>query len=266
MKEKEKPRPYNTLPRFLAEDYLDKKLTRSELILLLWLRSIADIFGVTTTSASTLRDDMFPGVEVNTVEKLLLSVKKKGYVDYPNHQGRRGSIRIQSDEWLIRGKGVLRITKLPNPSEVISVPQITGESGAEVNHKLNDENQKFLEQKNQLAQRFSIIPTDYAITSHHNEHEHENKKENDTSGSTFKGTLVSEFNPTNGEERRLKVVALEIGEECINPLLNELRKPRGMWVIEKAFQIYEQDKKDGKRISSPPAYLMGVIKKIRAKI
>lgn len=266
MKEKQKPRPYNTLPRFLAEDYLDKKLTRSELILLLWLRSIADIFGVTTTSSSTLRDDMFPGIEVNTVEKLLLSVKKKGYIDYPNHQGRRGSIRIQSDEWLIRGKGVLRITKPSNPSEVMSMPQSTGESEAEANHKLGDENQKFLEQKNQLTQRFSIIPTDHAITSHHNEHEYENKKENDTSGSTFKGTLVKDFNPTNGEERRLKVVALEIGEENINTLLNELRKPRGMWVIEKAFEVYNEDKKNGKRISSPAAYLMGVIKRIRAKI
>ncbi len=266
MSEKTKPRAYNTLPRFLAEDYLDKKLTRSELILLLWLRATADIFGVTVTSASTLRDDMFPDVEVNTVEKLLLSVKKKGYIAYPNHQGRRGSIRIQSDEWLIRGKGVLRIARPSSHNKVTGAVESTGDSDEEGAHKLSTQNQKLVEQKNKLLQGFSITPIDSEITSHHNEHDNENKKENDTSGATFKGTLVKDFNPTNGNESRLKAIALEVGEEYINALLNELRKPRGLWVIEKALGVYNQDKEDGKRISSPPAYLMGVIKRIRAKI
>ncbi len=258
-----KPRPYNTLPRFIAEDLLDKKLTRSEWILCVWLRNIADPYGVTTTSAAAIRDDMFPSVQVNTVEKLLLSLKRKGYIRYPNHRGRRGSVRIESDEWLIKGKGVKRLADSKETNEVPNEIQTPMQPDAEPSHNLIEQNHNFNDPKRALVTRFSMGSKYARLTSHHNEHEPDKDKENNTSAS-FKGTLAKDFDPRSEEERQCRDIAIRLGEEYINPILNILRT-NGFWAIERAWEVYENDRNNNKQISNPAAYFQGVIKKIITK-
>src|SRR3989338_5038377 len=172
-------KPYNIIPRYIAEDYLNKKLTRSELILCLWLRSIADIFGFTSTSVTALRDDMFPNVETNTVQKLLLSLRKKRYIHFRNHQGRRGTFRIESDEWLMKDKGFKSIAHHFTQNEVISKPLMTDEPMTKLGQNIEDENQKLDEQKRLLVKGFSVNKGYSVVTSHHNEHDTEQERKKD---------------------------------------------------------------------------------------
>lgn len=262
----EKPKSYTTTPRYIVEDYLDKKLTRSEFILCLWLRSTADINGYTTTSVTAIRDDMFPGVEVNTVQKLLLSLRKKKYVYFPNHQGRRGSIRIESDDWLMKTKGTKSIAHRFSQNNVTTDALSIPEPIAELEQTLGGQNQKLIEQKRELSSRFSGLDRFDQFTSHHNEHNNENEKGKNTVGSTFKGTLTKDFTPMNAEERRCKDIALALGDEYINSILNVLRKnKRGMWALEKAWEVYEENVSNGKQVSNPAGYYNGIVKKILLK-
>ena len=262
----EKPKSYTTTPRYIVENYFDKKLTRSEFILCLWLRSTADINGYTTTSVTAIRDDMFPGVEVNTVQKLLLSLRKKKYVYFPNHQGRRGSVRIESDDWLMKTKGTKSIAHHFTQNEVMSAITPTPEAMVEPQQKFGGQNQKFLEQKRQLSNRFSDLSRFDQITGYNNEHNNEKEKEKNTVGTAFRGTSAKDFNPANAEEQRCKEIALELGDEYINSILNVLRKnKRGMWALEKAWEVYEQDINNGKPIKNRPAYFNGIVKQILLK-
>ncbi len=258
----QKPRPYNTLPRFIAEDYLDKKLTRNEYILCVWLRSLADPYGVTTTSATALRDDMFPSVEVNTVEKILLSLRKKAYVAFPNHRGRRGSVRVQSDEWLIRGRGIKRIAINDPPIQGDAKSSMIEERHTEPSHNLEGQNQSFVEQKSRMTSRISVGSKYDRFTGHHNEHDNEQEQEKNMSAS-FKGTLTRDFIHRNNEEKRCKEIAIALGEDHMNWFLSILRTDRGFWFIEKAWEVYEEDQRNGKRIVDAPAYFQGVVKKMR---
>lgn len=262
----EKPKSYVTIPRYIAEDYLNKKLTRSEFILCIWLRSTADIYGFTTTSVTAIRDDMFPKVEVNTVQKLLLSLRKKKYIYFPNHQGRRGSIRIESDSWLMKTKGTKSIAHHFEQSDATSDGLTASESDTNLQQNLGGQNQKLIEQRNLLKERFSINKQLPQFTSHYNDHNNEKEIEKNTVGATFKGTLAKDFNPTNSDERRLKEIALELGDEYINSLLNVLRtNKRGLWAMEKALEVIQADIEKGKEISNRAAYFHGVVKQILLK-
>lgn len=96
---------FTTIPRHITTDFIEKKLQRNEWILLVWLRSLGDTYGFVNGNTTALRDDMFPSVKVNTVEKLLSSLRSKGYIRYENHQGQRGSFRIELDEWMMKKAG-----------------------------------------------------------------------------------------------------------------------------------------------------------------
>lgn len=260
----EKPKSYITVPRYILEDYLDKKLTRSEFILCVWIRCGADINGFTTTNVTSLRNDMFPDVKVNTVQKLLLSLRKKKYLHFPSHQGRRGSIRIESDTWLMKTKGTKSIAHHFNQNEIISDGIPVSESTAEPEQNLDGQNQKFIEQKEELTKGFSNFGESSRFRSHYNEYN--NKKEKNTVGATFKGTLTKDFNPTNSDEKRLKEIALELGDEYVNSLLNILRKnKRGLWAMEKALEVVQMHIEMGKPINNRPAYFHGIVKQILLK-
>lgn len=268
MKNESKTKSYSTLPRYITEDYLDKKLQRNEWILLVWLRSIADPYGVVNANTAALRDDMFPLVEVNTVVQLLRSLRSKKYIYYENHQGHRGSFRIKVDEWLLKDKGFRSIAHHFTQKQGEDEPQMSEPTdtkpGSEPTHTSEVPTHTLDEMKSRLVDRFSMNPERRGLTGTYNEHDTEQKKENhDTLGNYEGGTPVSAFVPRTYEEQRCAEIAKEVGERYINPLLDVLRKD-GIRIIERAWGLYKEDRQDGKHIRGKhAAYFYGIIKKLK---
>jgi hypothetical protein len=266
MTQQQKPKPYNTIPRYITEDFLDKKLTRNELILYLWLRAIADIKGFTKASIGDIRDDMFPKVDVNYVQKLLLSLRRKKYLYFENHQGRRGSFRIEFGDWLLKDKVIKSIEHRFDKSKVIGDASQEDHQEPVVDQELVVASQNLMEQKDQLIKRFSLNSDARQVRSYHNEHDNEHHIENHDTlvKNSFKGTLVRDFNPKldSYEENECKRIALEVGEKYIEPIINVLRKD-GFRRIEQAWGIFREHKAEGKRMDNPPAYFQGIINTLR---
>ena len=80
----------------------------------------------------------------------------------------------------------------------------------------------------------------------------------------FKGRLVRDFFPKSHEENRCKDIALELGEVYMDYLLKILRS-QGYPIIERAWGIYEEARKNGEKVLNPPAYFNGIIKKLSAQ-
>lgn len=267
MKNENRIIPFSTLPHYIRNNYLDKKLQRNEWILLVWLRSIADPYGIVNANTTALRDDMFPSVEVNTVVKLLRSLRSKKYIYYENHQGHRGSFRIKVDEWLLKDKGFRSIAHLFTQKQGEDEPQMSEpantEQSSEPSHTLEVPTHTLDETKSRLVEGFSMNPWRRELTSPYNEHDTEQKKENDDTLGNYEGrTPVSAFEPRTYEEQRCAEIAKEVGEHSINPLLGVLRKD-GLRIIERAWGLYREDKENGKHIDKPAAYFYGIIKKLK---
>ncbi len=195
---------YNTTPHYIAADYRSGKLKLNELVLLLWLRATGNPYGFVITSLDALRDDIFPELKKNTVNTILLGLRKKRYAFYELRQGRGGSFDIRLDHWLTPKNGYQTLDKFftsdgkDTEQEKEShgkepYPQV---NSSEDSQKSREQNQKLLEAKAGLINKFSGNASNRQIRSYQHEHETEHQIENhDTLGKSFKGTLVRDFQP-----------------------------------------------------------------------
>jgi len=268
---------YNAIPHYIRRNFRRGKISRNELLLLLWLRAIGNPYGVSTVSLDALRDDVFPKLKKNTVNTTLLSLREKQYVYFELRQGsRRGSFEIHLDDWKTP-KGYKTLdrffsdeerkvdkTNEDESSESESTSN-TQEKSPQVSQKSEEQNQKLMEAKRSLISKFSGGSETRQIRSYHNEHDTKTKIENyDNTSSTFKGTLkrVNDFQPNNHQEDECKRIALEIRDEYINPILSVLRTD-GFARIQQAWGIFREHRKEGKQMDDPAKYFQGIINILR---
>lgn len=264
----EEEKPYNQVPRYIASDFRAGRISRNALFIYLWLRTNADPYGVVTTSSENLRADLFPELKKNTVNKALIELRGKQYIYYELRQGKTGSFDVHFGDWrLPKGKGYKTLEKYfaNGQPEKKQHPQA---DPSEINQKLEGQNQKLIDAKRQLTQRFSPDSELQQFRSYQNENENEKEIENHGSTLPIKArTLVRDFQPKTREESLCKEIAKEVGDEYINPLLSVIRthEQRGAIALEKAVGIFREDIMSGKQIrSSRAAYFYGIVKKILA--
>lgn len=87
-------------PRTIIKNFHAGEINRNELMAISYIRMKADPYGKTYVSLKTLRDDIFSDIKHNTVNKILISLKCKGYIHYENHSGRRGTVTIRNAYWV----------------------------------------------------------------------------------------------------------------------------------------------------------------------
>src|SRR5690349_3192483 len=109
------------VPRYIAEDRKNGKLTPREWELYVWMRTQADPYGKYTASIPALRTDLALKSD-NYTNKLLLSLLSKNYIHFQGRQGRRGAFVVYfADFKTPEGK----ITTLEKQSE----PEVSPVSG-----------------------------------------------------------------------------------------------------------------------------------------
>jgi len=197
--------PFNTVPHYIASDYRGGELSINQLRLLLWLRLIGTPYGIATTSLVDLKNDVFPDLDlkINTINSMLLKLRQKQHVFFEPRQGKAGTFDIKLNHWMKPKKKYQTLDKFfPEPRQWISTEgEVTVEDSypqdnpPEASQKLEEQNQKLMEQKDQLVKKVSGDSDSRQIRSYHNEHDTEHQLENhDTLEKvSFKGTLVKDY-------------------------------------------------------------------------
>ncbi len=95
------------LDRKLKSDILSKKISKPELALLVWIRLNANPYGVATINLQSLKEDWFENsTNINSVNKLMLNLKRKEYLFYPHRSGKSGSFEVRLPGFILPKSGV----------------------------------------------------------------------------------------------------------------------------------------------------------------
>lgn len=103
--------PYFVIfPQFILDDLWTGKITASEYITYGYIRHQGDIKGVASISLDDIAENLFEGrLEINTINKILIKLKKKKYIYYEERRGKKGKYRIEFDYWILANKQVKRL-------------------------------------------------------------------------------------------------------------------------------------------------------------
>jgi hypothetical protein len=255
---KDELRPYTATPRFIAEDVRSGKMTSSEWRVYQWLRINANPYGISTTSISSIRDDIYPDVSINYINQLLLSLRSKKYLYYEDRQGHRGSFDVHFGDWRLPNGQIRQLSKSFGETGVRSEVASKDGSGSEPSAELASASQKLVEMKSGLAERLSADTPRSPVRSPHNDTDTENHNNDSLIKKSFEGgKTVREFEASTHAEARCQQIARELGEQYMNPILKILRV-RGLLFVESVWGIVQEDIRAGKPIRNKGAYFQQI--------
>lgn len=250
--------------RYIVEHLEQRKITYREYELYMWLRMHANMHGITSVDVRSILANLTHFKSIDYVTKIIRRLREKKYIYYADRKGYRGTFQVRFDFWL-GGKGVILRFDSTNGGKYVRTSSVGDvDVSSDVRPELSDNSPRSdvglqSESKRDISQ---YRPAFIRGGNNDTNKEKEIDKENTTFAS--KRVRVSDFVPTNGEEQRCKDLALQLNEKYIEPILKQLRSGK-MWQIEKAYEIYEENVRNGKQIGNPAAYVFGVAKKIDEK-
>lgn len=242
-------------PRQDLADLHDGKLTPNEYDLYVRTRHSANPYGIATVSLKGLVSDFFhrSGWTENYLNKLMLSLKSKGYIHYDKRSGRRGSFSVRFANFSTPKGG---ITTLSGSETPMVKGEGSGQPPAEAEDKpsLPSQSQKSVSIKEstaKLVKKFSLSQGRGTNTDNdtYKENNHRFYK---------KGTPVNTFRPQSHEEQRCQEIAVGVGEETMDFLLSVLRR-HGIRVLEETWDTFRLTKQA--HITNKPAYFNALLHK-----
>lgn len=258
------------LPRKIKDDYLEGKLTRNELDILLWIWLNTNPYnGYFTADYKGLEREFHGRISYDSIRKITSSLRKAQYIHFSNHKGRAGSFPVYPVGFLLTSHKIQTIQYLKERHSITSAsqPHTELEDQSENNrgglyHNLN-------EQKGGLIQKFSMDSRSAKITTTDTDNDNKNKKpridiasNSDTIENELRTTRsskkipVENFLPKSYEEERCWRIAQELGETDMRFILSCLSK-YGIRPIEEARGIVK-GARPGK-IKNPRKYFNKVI-------
>lgn len=250
--------------RYVVEHLEQRKITYREYELYIWLRMHANMYGITSVDIPSILCNLTHFKSTDYVTKIIRSLRSKKYIYYQDRKGHRGSFQIKFDYWIGKGGFIYRFDSLNCGKYVrtTTVGEVVGDSEPrpEVSKEIPRSD---IELQPENKADISTYRPDFLRGGNNNTNK-EKDIDKDIETSASKRVMVNNFVPSNGEERRCRDIALQLNEKYIEPILKQLRSGK-MWQIEKAYDIYEENVRNGKHISNPAAYVFGVAKKIEEK-
>lgn len=246
--------------RALAYDIEDALLTPDQLMLFVFIalkvnyrnreyrtsyREVSEILNVRRLSK-------------NYVNKIMLELKSLGYIEYPDHQGKKGRIIIKLTEKRVRFglksslpkmlESEQKTTYSPSPPAEVNTPQ-----------------QKWEDARKALKEGYSSPAQLSAGRSANNDNETKKEKDTfevinnpDSENYPLKERLIptETFRPNDLGEATCKRIASAIKEPSMNWILSQNRKV-GWQKIEAAYGLL----REAKNVRNPRRYLNGILKK-----
>ncbi len=263
------PQGFLRLDRKIKDDYLNRKLKRDEMLVLIWLLWEANPHnGKTKANSQSLTDDLFKGkYEKNYLNKIILALKRKKYLWFPNQQGRRGSFIVELDNYPLKDGGFTDISYRFNETFGRSASGGNVGKQAEIEAEVDRDWQKSERTENPFGKQF-FTPADILTSrSPNNDNNNENDNDNIVCKSnlkkSFKAIDVKSFSPKSGEELRCKEIAESLGEKDMSFILSSLRQ-YGIRRIERAWGIVNEIKqKHPDQIDDPRRYFNTLVRTLK---
>jgi hypothetical protein len=224
------------------------------------LRMKADIFGFTHTTYKKIRDDFFPDMEVNSVNKLFESVRKQNCIQYPDHRGSPRPFKIINYEFKLPDGTVRHLPPLPDEA-----PTRTGYKGETQTQSELVQSNNPIYQNSQMGE--SSINTRTSSGSN-NPSARSPYKDNDKRNDTNEYLSKDKYPPEGGNEQIIKAIASEMGENNVNTFIS-LGKQYGLVLMKEALKKtrrrIKRAKKIGDPVKNPAAYFTSVLKDLYEK-
>lgn len=164
-------------PRYITSLFREGIINLAERNLYVWARLNANPYGIYSTSIEQLAFDVFNGKKTgNYINKLLISLKKKGLIWYKRRQGFKGTFEIHFDDFLTP-KG-LRSLDSCFKDEIVSSGEVleSSQNKDSVQSEVEREIQKIKEKYSFLKSKFSVPSENNGFRSYHKDNDNENKK------------------------------------------------------------------------------------------
>lgn len=253
-------------PRKILSALRNGEISKNEYLIYGYVRLSGNPYGVAATSLENIRNDIFLGkVSINYCNQLLLSLKSKRYIYYPDRSGHRGSFEVHLGDWILPTKGIKTLDVFFVDGGVRGLPVIQSVDESLDGQSLPSNNQRIDLDLGDILKDFSWPDDNNRVRAPYNDTDTENETDNNREDFSLKKRKkwelipLSSFTPNSHEESRCQEIGRELGDEHINGML-ALLKEHGLERLETAYGIYKEDKAKGKRIKgSAGAYFTGIV-------
>lgn len=234
------------LSRSILSAYVDGLLLQTEMVVLIWLWTIANPrTGRAMVSYESLMKDFKGRYSKNHINKIMLSLKRKKLVWFPSQQGRRGSFHVDIHNYPLSTGGFKELSTSPGENFGRSSDNQLGSNQAGSRAEVTADWQKLKEAKMGLAEGFSMGSRSSFGRSSNNDNEKENYKERSYFQKSFDRMPISGYAPRTYEESRCLEIAKYLGEKDMTFILSVLKR-HGFPIIEQIY-IEIKDKRDSIR-------------------
>lgn len=241
-------------PRSVLTARKDGTLTPNEYELYVFIRHSANPYGITTVSLEGLTADFRHNRwSKNQINKILLALKRKRFLDYPKRSGRHGSFDVRFPQFCTPDKHITRLKDQSAPSLTRSEPPIP----AEARPRSYRESPRLEEEKEHNLKPVSELVANRIRSSY-------NDNENIPRDSRFPKQSPQSFKAENHQEEVCREIALAIGEDSMAFLLGTKHK-HGFHPIERAWGVYRQDIRDKSVIQNKAAYFNAILSSLLKK-
>ena len=260
------------LPRKIRDDYFDRKLTKNELDVLIWIWLNTNPYnGFFSADYKALEREFQSRISYDNIRKIISSLRKKQYIYFLNHKGRKGSFPVYPIDFLLTNGEIQTLDYLKNKFSITNQSQPNTRLEAKQENNLEGQYHNFKEQKAGLIKRFSMDSQSLQITTPYNDNDTKNNniigkekylKESDNWFAYKKIIPVDSFFPKTYEQQRCQEIAKNLGETDMRFILSCLRR-YGFNHIERAWGIFQEILHEGKtKPQNPRKYFNKLIRNL----
>jgi len=231
-------------PRKILDDLRDGFLTPAEYNLYMYVRHCASPYGITHTSLLSLSNHI--GRNENYTTKLLLSLKKKGFLYYEKRVGRKGDFAVHFPDFITPDRVV---TSIPSPSKVRESSESSPNSHTESPRSITSKAQSIakIHENLNLTVRGSYIETD---------------TNNKTELSENIRGAISSYSPQDYRDELCKRIAIELGEKSMDRILLT-RREYGFKLIEKTWEAYLEEKAKKRELPDKVSLFQSILHQLK---
>jgi hypothetical protein len=244
-------------PRKISTDFRNGVITLSEMQVYSWLRLNANPYGIAITSLTDISSDLFKGRKSeNSINKILLALKRKKCLYYKRRTGSRGSFEIHFGEFILPTGHINSLNKFFIIDDGRTSETLFGLTKEVPEQNSICECQNF----NSLKNKIKSVATAFAVKTESRTNNIDNDKENNISTSIKAKTKLSDFEPRNLDEQLCLNIASSLREKHINFILSVFNQ-YGRSNLEKTWRVFKEHE-SRTTIRNRGAYFNSLINKI----
>ena len=219
----EKIQDFVQVPRKIKNDYLEGKLTKNKLDVLIWIWLNANpVNGFYQLSYEGLAQDFRKEISYVNARQIISSLRKEQYIHFSSHKGRGGSFAVFPVGFRLTNGKIQTWEYLKNRQLVTTIPTSSTQVHEQTHHNFDGLNHNLKALKQSVIKDFS----GKQITTSYNDNNKDNKYID-----------VKNFFPKTYEQEQCIRIAKELGETDMRFLLSCLNK-YGYAHLERAWGVF----------------------------